>query len=485
MVFAENVWMEFQSGEMTWQASSYHPSLRNACISDTSGHLLLLADDSGVRNPLFELVAGGDSLNLGWSVASSAYVILPKPGYPDNYIVFRNEAGGDRRGGWVEIDMSANGGLGAAVGGTTWYTSNTTSKLVASPHANGSDYWIIQHTDGTDTFEAWCLTMAGLETNAVVSVAGSPFTATTYPTTHPDFRGPMKASMAGDQLALAKMQGTSPDTILVELFNLDPWGGQVDYLDRVNATAWTYGTGSPYQVLHPMRWIGGLDFASDDAHLYISLWDTIFPYDGNTIIQYSLGDHSDNAMQNSGTVVISLATSSENVLDDPDGSQLMMTPNGRIMQRSTSNSIDGSIFNPKIRMPTGLPRPVIPSGPPGGMDQYNLWVTQGIRGFPNPCKRYHDSEPIWLGTPPAPQAPPALAVVPNPVIDRAALHLSGHDMPDELRWSDASGRLVRTSSPWRDGPTVVLDRGGLANGLYNVTASRKGQVLGHVRVLCQ
>jgi hypothetical protein len=486
MVFATNVWLDFTSDTFTWQASSYNPTLRNGCIGDPAGHFLLLADDRGVRNALFELVMDGDSASLDWTNASSAYVILPKPGNPDGYFIFRNEAGGERRGGWVEVDMSANGGLGAVIGTTTWYTSNTTSKLVATPHANGTDYWIIQHTDGSDAFEAWGVTASGIATSAVLSQAGTPFVTTTYPTTHPDFRGPMKASMSGTQLALAKMQGTSPDTILVELFDLDPWTGELIFLDRVNTTIWSYGTGSPYQSLSPLRWIGGLDFAPDDAHLYVSLWDTLAtPYDGNVVAQFSLGDHSTNAMQNSGTMVTSVANNSENLLSDPDGSQLMLAPNGRIMERFISTTTNEAIFNPKIRMPTGLPRPVIPTGPPGGFDSYNLWVTQGVRGFPNPCKRYHDSEPIWLGTSPAPQAPPALAVVPNPVTDRAALHLGGREIPDELRWSDASGRVVRTSAPWRDGPTVVLDRGGLANGLYNVTASRKGRVIGHVRVLCQ
>lgn len=55
-------------------------SARSAGISDTAGQFLLLADDSGIRNSLFEPVAGGSAAQLDWQVPGGNYLILPMPG---------------------------------------------------------------------------------------------------------------------------------------------------------------------------------------------------------------------------------------------------------------------------------------------------------------------------------------------------------------------------------------------------------------------
>lgn len=484
LVFAENVWLRFADDQITWNASDYHPTLRNACISDPLGNLAVLADDRGIRNGLYELMQSGDSLSLGWSQVSSKYVILPKPGAADRYVIFRNEAEGERRGGWAEVDMSANGGLGAVIGPTTWYTQNTTAKLLATPHANGTDYWIIQHPDGTNSFESWQLTATGLLPTPVISITGSPFMSTTYPTVHPDFRGPMKATMAGDKVALVKMLGTTPDTAITEVFEFDAFTGELDLLTKFDAHAWRFTTGPTFEFF-PFRWAAGLDFSASGEHMYVAYWDTLVNMTGNICLQYDISDATSGSAQESGVLVGGTGNGLDGILNDPAGEQLLLAPNGSILGRQVSTDLNEQNFNAALWVLTNLPVSVPPTSNSNNLELNNLWQTSGLRGFPEPCKRYHDSEPIWLGTKPATQGSAPLKVVPNPMIDRAALHLSGRDMPDELRWMDAGGRVIRTSTPWRDGPTVVIDRGGLADGLYNISVLRKGRMMGNVRVLCQ
>jgi hypothetical protein len=380
------------------------------------------------------------------------------------------------------VDILGNGGLGEVVATTAWYTTSTTSKLVASPHANGSDYWIVQHLDGTDVFEAWLLTADGLQPEPVISHEGSPFLPTTFPTGHPDFRGPMKMSMLGDKLALAKLQGTIPDTSVTQIFDFDASTGVVRFMAQVNATCWRFAFGAPIYDFNPMRWTAGLEFSPDGSNLYVAAWDTLEFFKGNICWQYGLADTAAAAIQASGTYVCSNGNGMNGLLNDPAGSQLLLAPNQQILGRQVST--DPNEFYPTVWPLINLPVDVVPSSYQNNLDYQDIWTSTSLGGFPNPCKRYHDSEPLWLGTGPTPHAPPCLAVVPNPVADRAALHLSGRELPDELRWSDASGRMVRTSQIWRDGPTVGIDRGSLVDGLYNVTALLKGQVLGNVRVLC-
>lgn len=195
-VMGMNMWVSFNTGTFELLPMSYQPSDRSGCISDTAGNFLILADSLGVHDALFNVMPGGDAATLDWGYSQSNFMILPKPGAPDNYIVLVNSREDQKRAGWVEVDMSQNGGLGAVISpGTTWYMDSTTSTLAAITPANGMDYWIVQHEDGTDEFYSFLLTAAGVDPVPVITRSGTDFLPTpSAPSTSMDFWGPMRLS---------------------------------------------------------------------------------------------------------------------------------------------------------------------------------------------------------------------------------------------------------------------------------------------------
>ena len=98
-------------------------------------------------------------------------------------------------------------------------------------------------------------------------------------------------------------------------------------------------------------------------------------------------------------------------------------------------------------------------------------------------KRYHDSEPAWLGIQSTSKVPPVLRVRPNPVRDEAVLDLNGALLPDKLIWWDAQGRVVAIAAVRLRGPSVLVERRGLATGVYVLEARRQGTSLGRAQVI--
>ncbi|MBK7553082.1 MAG: hypothetical protein IPI55_00395 [Flavobacteriales bacterium] len=235
VIFGDNLWLNFNGGALAVSGSPYSPTNRTACISNTNGELLFLADETGIRDTTFALMAGGDATTLGWPNTLAAVLILPKPGSSTNYIVFVNTPETTKQAGWVEVDMSLSGGLGGVVStGTTWYMSNCTAKLAATTHSNGTDYWVMQHADGTDEFHAYRLAVNGLGPAPVISAAGSSLTPTPFPERlSSDFWSPMKFSPMGDRLAMGlQLDG---DTLGASVLHFDQTTGIVSHVADIPA----------------------------------------------------------------------------------------------------------------------------------------------------------------------------------------------------------------------------------------------------------
>ena len=438
-IFAKDVWLKFQGDTLSWQPSSYQPSLRNACISDTWGNFIMLADDRGIHDALFDLMPGGDSLSLDWTVTSSNYIILPKPGIDDHYVVIRCEAEGEQRAGWVEVDMQANAGLGAVVGGTTWFATDVTARLAATPHANGMDYWVMLHEDGTEAFTAYQLTESGILPVPVISHAGAGFAAD-VPPWHLDFRGPMQFSLQGDWLALAKWQGAIPDTAVIELFDFSDANGSIGFKARFNLTVWNWVVvGSEYYYSHAYI-IDGLEFSPSGQHLYTATTGAdSTQYTGNGWFQFSLTDPVQAAIQASGTAIGGSGNGQDSLRNDSVGSKLQLAPDGRLCSRQINTDINESLFSPVLFSSFDLPVPVIPVQYPDYWAVHHLTGCTGARGFPTLCKRYHDSAPSWVGMEDLVSAAPAFHIRPNPMSTNAALMLPTEEKADRVEWVEAMG----------------------------------------------
>ena len=483
-VYSKDVWLNFSSGALNWQSSNYQPSLRSASISDVLGNFLMLADDGGIHGPLFDLMSGGDSLALNWTQPSSNYLILPKPGAGEHYIVVRIELAGERRAGWVEVDMEANSGSGVVLGTTAWYASNVTAKMAATLNAAGDGYWIVQHEDGSDAFLAYALDSSGMAPFPVISHAGSAFASTTYPTMHTDFAGPMNFSVDGNKLALAQMEGTVPDTSQLALFHFDALVGTVEAWCTLNYKLWHWN-GAPEYIYLDGQTTAGVEFDASGMHLYASAWDTLSPGIGNLYAQFTIPTDQDQmAIQESGTLVYGNGNGTGGAVNDPSGTQIHLAPNGRLYGRQVST--DANEFYPLIFELCNLPVPEIPTGPPAV--QTNIFqILSGTHsdGFPTMSKRYHDSAPEWLGLSSGNPVKSVVQVRPCPMLDEAVLFMPMNDKADAVEWYSTAGVKLRVGSIQMNGPSFVMDRYGLPAGVYYLRILYHSRLVGQTKVVCR
>ena len=480
LVFAEHAWMKFNGDSLGWNPLSYSASLRNASISDTLGNFQFMVDDSGVRNAVFDLMPGGDATTLGWDSAQSNYLILPRPQHSDQYFVFLNQREEHRRAGYVQADLSQNllGEVTSAQ--TTWYMQNTSTKLAATPHADGVGYWVMQHENGSDAFHAYRLTEAGLDTVPVISNAGSAFLPVTGPTTAMDFIGPMKFNVQGDMLALVK-QASQPDTSVEEIFHFDNATGEVSFIAQVNNYyLQPNGLGSYWYFDHN-HLNGGLDFDAQGAYLYTANWDTTFGVltGSLVVIQYALSSGDQGQIRQSALSVHGDGGLYGYPAYDTLGSLLMLAPTGALYCRNP----DVNSLYPTIGELIDLPR--TDSTFTNGVHFIDSPTAIKIGSFPNFCKVYNDNKPAWLGVPSVAEKTQALRVVPNPILDRGVLQLNGNAYPTALRWFDQTGRCVRDQTVVMNSPAVTLDRGGLPSGMYVVEARNRDRIIGRAKVICE
>lgn len=148
-----------------------------ACISDrNTGELLFYSDGRTVWNREHHAMPNGEGLKSG-SSSTQAALIVPMPGDSTQYYLFTCEEEG-RAGTTVGayysiVDMEADGGLGDVITRNTFLLAPTTEKLVAVPHCNGTDFWVITHTVGDNSFHTFLITAAGISPAPVVSSIGA------------------------------------------------------------------------------------------------------------------------------------------------------------------------------------------------------------------------------------------------------------------------------------------------------------------------
>lgn len=484
-VFSAGVWLQFTADTLVSLPLADTISHRNACISDTAGQFLLLADDFGIRNALFEIVEGGSAAELGWNVPAGNYLVLPMPGQAERYAVFINELPPSARAGMVEVDMAANGGAGTVVGNTLWYMQNTTAKLTATTDSAEAGYWVLQHGDDDDTFNAFHLGDNGLNLPPVTSQAGTVYLPNTAPKNNMDRRGQMNFNFQGTMLGLIK-NGPSIDTSKVELFLFDRSTGEVAFWTDIGPEYVLFpGEGS----LIDKPWMQGIDFDHSGRYMYTCHMDTSSFVWVNTVVQYDLMASLDSLTDHTKAMAsFAVATAA---YDGIFGTDIATTPQG--YSRPSWPSSEGYLFfrwsqDPMANFPDGYNQPTrlfkLPQPISTLMEYLYLPNTQLLGGLPSPCKRYFVNDS--LGTDIAIHTvPQVVGIRPNPMEERAVLVFNGLAWPEEVVWRDALGRVLKRTAVERLGPSFVLERDGLPTGLYMVEVlGRKGS-LGVVKVVCQ
>ncbi len=209
-------------------------------IADASGNLLFYTDGVTVYDQFNNVMAGGTGL-MGFSSSSQSGVIVKQPGNSNIYYIFTQGATGNGVR-YSIVDMSLAAGLGSVTSVNNLLISPSSEKLTSARHCNGTDVWVLTHSNLGTNFQSYLVTSAGVNAVPVVSSVGSNYVNT-------DFIGILKLSPNGKKL-VASLYGT---TAGYEIYDFDPATGVVSNPQFL-------GTGFPVAY--------GVEFSPDCSKLY-------------------------------------------------------------------------------------------------------------------------------------------------------------------------------------------------------------------------
>ena len=293
-----------------------------ASRSDANGNLLFYTDGRTVYNKNHAVMENGDGL-YGNASSTQSGVIVNKPGSVTEFYVFVVDF---QAGFYSEnpvftfslVDMNLNGGLGAVTSEKNITIQDfACEKVMAVPHANGKDYWIITHEWNSDVYANYLLTENGLDTNPVFCALGAYVGIEQDPVGNASI-GYLKSNQLGNKIV-----------------SVHSFAGYVDVMDFDNQTGvLSNALTMEFDIVGDIQEVPyGAEFSPDGHYLYIG-WG----YPG-TIYQYDLTNNTAESLQGSEKLV---PGSNGNEL----GGALQLAPDGFIYQSLTRTGYLGAIYNP-------------------------------------------------------------------------------------------------------------------------------------------
>lgn len=221
-------------------------------MSDRNGDLLFYSNGDTVWSRNHEPMLNGKGMG-GNRLATDGPLAIRRPGIvapgaPKRYFIFTQDAQGGPKGLSYSEIVIPDGQQGDVVPATknTPLTLGTAEKMTAVQHKNGCDIWIIVHGYGAatsglenrgDSFLAYRVTPAGVQLPPIISTVG----ALHAPSVSPQgYRGQMKVSPDGEQLAVARFSEATDSSGTVELFAFDAETGVVSNPQIIDSGAGRY-----------------------------------------------------------------------------------------------------------------------------------------------------------------------------------------------------------------------------------------------------
>ncbi len=240
-------------------------------MSDGSGNLLFYSNGDTVWSRNHSIMPGGTGMG-GNRLTTDGPLAIRRPGSPatasapTHYFIFTQDAQGGPKGlsySEIIIPVGQQGEVLTATKNTP-LTLGTTEKMTGVLHKNGCDVWIIVHGWGTattgtenrgDSFLAYRVTPAGVQPTPIISTIGALHAPSVAAQ---GYRGQMKVSPDGEQLAVARFSETAVNdsSSTVELFAFDANTGVVS-----NRRALDSGAGRYY----------GVEFSPSRSYLYATV----------------------------------------------------------------------------------------------------------------------------------------------------------------------------------------------------------------------
>lgn len=311
--FGEYAGLDFNSGNPVALLNGQLNTLEGcATISDKDGSLLFYTDGITVWDKNHNIMPNGTGL-LGNSSSVSSGLVVPNNSNANIYYLFTNDFEGYSYGfRFSVIDLSLNGGLGDVTSekNVSLFTPPSAESVSAVRHANGTDYWVLAHGYGNNTFYAYLVTGLGVNTTPITTNIGDPV-ANVYAADAVTFS---KISPDGTKIAFYQKRDT-----FFNLFNFNTTTGKLSNavtIGGINAT----NTG-----------VVGIEFSPNSKYLYINDY-----LDG--IYQYDVSDYNYTSIFNSK---VSLPNSPQEYLGP-----LQLGPDGKIYVARFSETFLGRINEP-------------------------------------------------------------------------------------------------------------------------------------------
>ncbi len=290
-----------------WEPNSLVGLQGNSIICDNNGQVILYTDGEFCYNKLHQQMPNGFDLGAQNTSQSQNSVLLPHPDGSDRYFIvavdecyelfdttFCSSLGNYGGVIWALVDMNLEGGLGDVVVKQQHLYYPTCSKITATRHCNGVDWWVVTKEYNTNRFFTYLVTTTGINPVPIISSIGliNPFNYALNWGWGAK-RGQMKISSKGNLLGV---KSNSP--CFVQLFRFDNQTGLIfdqlytDYFDTLNP-----------DLPNPVSNYGeGLSFSPDDKKLYINFGSfalNLIQYDLSTLDSAYIMNSKINVLQNS------------------------------------------------------------------------------------------------------------------------------------------------------------------------------------------
>jgi WD40 repeat protein len=438
--FGNTAGLDFTGGSpVVISGDSLNTSGGSAVMCDTSGNLLFYTDGMTVRDSSHHVMPNGSGLLGG--IASQSALIVPLPGSDSLYFIFTVDAAGGPNGFRASlVDMSLQAGLGDVVSGAKNISirDSVAEKLTAvRQFPNQNNYWIATHRWGSDAFEVYSLTSAGLFVLPIVSHAGIIYPDNVISSTF----GQMKFSPCGDKIATAGYLDT------VEVFDFDAATGIVS---------------NPVTIPMPDHTFG-IEFSVDGQKIYVSSTEQ-----DSTLIQYDL------AAGNTAAIIASRVVLS----GTPDIRALQIGNDQKIYVAKSFSQFFGVINDPTL---SGTAANYVDNAI--DLDPLFMGVTAGL-GLPGFVQSYFKTTQSCLFTNTHEiKGEQETILYPNPSTGEFTLQFSKENRPSEILIYDQAGRMIMQNA--LSAAEVNLSFGkSLAPGIYfiRLRSDRNMNVLKAIKI---
>jgi hypothetical protein len=444
--FGDHAAINFNSGAPVAIANSAMFAYDNvSSVADpNTGSLLFYSNGEQVWNANHTIMPNGNGL-LGNSSGGNAAFALRQPGSSTIYYLFTSDPFAGSNGlRYSILDMSLQGGLGDITAAkNVLLLQPATEKITAILHSNGSDIWIITHPFNSGDYYAYLLSNTGLNTTPVISTIGSIHSGGTLGTYNAI--GQIHATRTGNRIVAAIY-----DLQKYELFDFDKSNGTLSNLISI-------GT-------YPNAW--GCEFSPSETKLYTTQWGGS---DAGVLRQFDLSSN-DETLINASVSVIGTVTS-------PNGGYkagyLQLAPDNKIYVARFTAGYLGVINSPNL---LGTASSYTDNG-------FSLNGKICEAGFPTPIPMFYGKQ-VGVNDLVV-DAFDNISVFPMPFHESATIQL-----PDTYKTSTVIAELYnicgqKVKEIAFSGTSFVLDRGTLAEGVYNLFIRNGNTIPEHKKIIIE